>query len=1281
MTSGARQFVRIDLRVRAKSNPALTLATLSLMLSVQSAVPAQPPQADRNDGPVLTINQQTRSWNDYVLSDDRHRAAIATESGSTQIFDIPRQGTIAAIPAVGPTVVSPDGSSVVVGGVDGTLYLWTADRSVIAMKECRGMRVAAIAVTRDWRRAFWATTDGHIRACDLSTQQAVWTHSLKDSVWSLSVSASGDSVLVTFGVGALGSGRPSGGSLILDGNTGVRRRNLDELRGPAIIAGALSADGTRAFTARDGERRITAWNVSTGKRIGPLLKETGIAAMVLSEQSDLLVVFDDWEKLHAVETQNGKIRFSIDAPPETSLSSPRLQLLDRGNVIAVSSQFGPPILLSASTGARIPATENRLAAPVPLTGVSLSSSGDLLAGSSRKFVSIWNVTQGKRVFAVGNGRSAPDGLDILRAADSYFYADCPPLLAGNTIADQTVLMRSCGERLVLIDLGTQKKTVIDGGPGGDEQRYKVTWHGVEFASLAESGRYVVANIEHNLTERELLVWRAPFEGAPFIRLPLEDRMILRAGFFDQDRQLWVLTIQHPFQLPKSGQREPEVMVLNLPDGTVARRQILPCGILGEENDLCSTQQIHVSAKARYVGFNDAEGQPGLLEIGKPGPPFDLHQDPGEGIMLSPSVSCDERHVLFGNTGAGLIVYDLAKRAPLWTIPLESVFEGESLYGGMKSYEMPCTGGIYIAAAGRLVRLDEKDPAATPIWFDTQPAEITSFAIAPQGNVLYAGTESGIRAFDARTGKPRATLLALNNGASVVTSRSGRFETSMFEDVRGMNWVMPDDPARPLPLEMFMRDYFEPRLLPKLLKNGEDSLPQLPPVARLNRVQPKVRIAGVRRGNSASEVLVDLVASGNIDPLARNGKNATEAYDLRLFRNGQLVGQWPDPRASANLETWRKHSQVVLPSGQTSLPPFRVQLASRSAGKPVRFSAYAFNEDRVKSETVFDESYSAPKEIPVRNPRAWVVAVGVNTHQNPGRNLDFAANDARALARSLTQIENHDVVTVPLISAVGTDGGASTDHATKEIIRDVLGLLSGSPTVDRVALRRRLGDVVDRLVPATPDDLVIFAFAGHGYTDDASRFFLVPANSGSEERISQSPPAKLISTDDLTAWLRNVDAEQTVMIIDACYAADVTTDGKRELKPGPMGDRGLGQLAYDKGMRILAATQATDFALESSTIDAGMLTYALVDEGLDKRLADLDGNGQLTLSEWLRYGAKRVPSLYREILDGKHVARARGVKLDAKTLRVGEPTAQTPELFDFHTADDRIVLSQGLARTN
>ncbi|WP_457153311.1 hypothetical protein, partial [Mesorhizobium sp. P5_C1] len=134
------------------------------------------------------------------------------------------------------------------------------------------------------------------------------------------------------------------------------------------------------------------------------------------------------------------------------------------------------------------------------------------------------------------------------------------------------------------------------------------------------------------------------------------------------------------------------------------------------------------------------------------------------------------------------------------------------------------------------------------------------------------------------------------------------------------------------------------------------------------------------------------------------------------------------------------------------------------------------------------------------------------------------------------------------------------------------------------------------------------------------------------------------------------------------------------KPGPMGDHGLGQLAYDKGMRILAATQADDVALESGSLGQGLLTYALK-EGLTTgtsthKLADTDGDGTVTMKEWLTYAETRVPGLYQDVLAGK-IEKTRDSSPDANLLEDTTRHAQTPALFDFvrATAQDPVIAAR------
>jgi hypothetical protein len=144
----------------------------------------------------------------------------------------------------------------------------------------------------------------------------------------------------------------------------------------------------------------------------------------------------------------------------------------------------------------------------------------------------------------------------------------------------------------------------------------------------------------------------------------------------------------------------------------------------------------------------------------------------------------------------------------------------------------------------------------------------------------------------------------------------------------------------------------------------------------------------------------------------------------------------------------------------------------------------------------------------------------------------------------------------------------------------------------------------------------------------------------------------------------------------------------------MGSRGLGQLSYDKGMRILTSTQADDVALESALVEQGLLTYALTRDGLESARADFKPkDARITVAEWLAYGVERVPALHAEVekrlaemraargastsaaLGGVDDAQARVVLLSSgganasdgeRGLKVsGQATrTQQPALFDF-----------------
>jgi hypothetical protein len=514
--------------------------------------------------------------------------------------------------------------------------------------------------------------------------------------------------------------------------------------------------------------------------------------------------------------------------------------------------------------------------------------------------------------------------------------------------------------------------------------------------------------------------------------------------------------------------------------------------------------------------------------------------------------------------------------------------------------------------------------------------------------------------------------------------AGRFDTSDVENERMAHWVAPDDPLTPLAPELFMRDYFEPRLLPRLLRclapeaaqSCKEMFPDVRPLGDLNRAQPSVRIVAVSpEPSTADEVAVTLEVAG-VERRFGNKTWRSGAYDLRLFRDGQLVAQFPAEalhrqdgsrgmQLGSNLQRWRDANVIVDSFGKMEVVFHHIRIPTLAPKEPVVFTAYAFNEDRVKSATA-RSAYEIPAGTVARKPKAYVVTIGVNGYETQSLNLRFAANDARAMRHALAQWKDYDVVSVSLVSEIEPQSWQATTDNIQEILARLAGK-SGSPDTLRGV------EGANNLARATPDDLVIVTFAGHGHTEADGTFYLIPSDSGSGTTPDRS---RFISSEELGNWLRPVDAGRMAMIIDACHAA--ASVEQLGFKPGPMGDRGLGQLDYDKAMIVLAASQADDIALESERLEQGLLTFALVRDGLARGAhgrwaSDTDNNGALTLLEWLRYGALRTPTLYEDIrtlrrsatyVGNNRALSGRNSLIDPAFRESMVRTAQTPALFDF-----------------
>ncbi|QMW22192.1 caspase family protein [Sandaracinobacteroides saxicola] len=551
---------------------------------------------------------------------------------------------------------------------------------------------------------------------------------------------------------------------------------------------------------------------------------------------------------------------------------------------------------------------------------------------------------------------------------------------------------------------------------------------------------------------------------------------------------------------------------------------------------------------------------------------------------------------------------------------------------------------------------------------------------PDRQLFWAVSDDGaLRMWDRRDGSKRLSLFTFPNNGFFASMPDGRYDTNLTPDTDWVRWMQADQPWVSLPASAFMRSHYDPGLVRKLFDCNAGgcgaALPPIPPAPGVTRLFPWVTITDVASGGPGV-ARVSLEFAENVDGATRSG-----AHDLRLFVDDRMVRRDPDPGSApdvTDIEAWRRATALAdampatLPAdGEAPTVTRTIDVPIPTDGREVALSAYLFNRDRIKGET--DRKGWKPPAATPRPRRLVVLAIGVDATQNRDWRLSYAAADAKAItglfAGAPAQAKLMTVIT-------STD---ARDAATKAVIRAALLSLAGAAgDAERAALAAAGVDSAG-LPALTPDDSLVISWSGHGDTI-GGQFYLVPSD-GAVDAAGRPRAASFISSAELTAWLRGVQAANVAIVIDACHsAASVAAQG---FKPGPMGDPGLGQLAYDKGFRILAATQADNVAMEDGALGHGLLTWALTRDALvmvtaEDRLdakepktvyGDLDRDGALDLDEWLRFAVQRLPTLAQEVKSGKLALKANSaarqiVNLGAAVAPVAARPIQKPSLFDF-----------------
>ena len=494
----------------------------------------------------------------------------------------------------------------------------------------------------------------------------------------------------------------------------------------------------------------------------------------------------------------------------------------------------------------------------------------------------------------------------------------------------------------------------------------------------------------------------------------------------------------------------------------------------------------------------------------------------------------------------------------------------------------------------------------------EASDVSSVAFSADGRIIAAGTqESSVGLWDAATGKFLANMVSLDEQDWLVVTPDGLFDGTPAA-WNQILWRFSPQLYDVAPVESFFNEFYHPGLLGELFSGKR-------PRAAVNleqkdRRQPKLKLS--------ADIAAAVATTRRVKVKLDIAEATAGARDVRLFRNGSLVKVWRG-------DAMKGQSQATLEA--------EIQIA---AGEN-RLTAYAFNRDNVKSQ---DAALTVTGAASLKRAgTAYLLAVGVNQYANPQFNLRFAVADAADFAAELQQQQTklNRYERIEVISL--TD-----QQATKANI---------------------LGALADIAAQAQPEDAVVVYFAGHG-TAEQNQFYLIPHDLGYRGARNQITAASVklvlsrsISDRELERAFEAINAEQLLLVIDACNSGQALEAAEK--RRGPMNSKGLAQLAYEKGMYVLTASQSYQAAIEPADLKHGLLTYTLVEEGLKHAAADTEPkDGTILLREWLNYASERVPQLQRERMReaGKRKLVLAYTEGEERILEVEQRNVQRPRVF-------------------